>query len=84
MLATTAGVRLASGTMFDLYEQVVIEMCELREVETARALMRTTPVSQTQTTHQPLGADPASAAHSLLALRRSVCAAARSVAAGAA
>ena len=66
MLATTAGVRLASGTMFDLYEQIVIEMCELREVETARALMRTTPVSQTQSTHPSYSAPalPPLSAHS--------------------
>ena len=54
MLASTAGLRLSSVTMIDLYEQIVIEMCELREVDTAKALMRTAPVSQTQHDTSPL------------------------------
>ena len=60
MLAVMAGLRLASSAMFELYEQIVVEMCELREVDTAKALMRTAPVSQSDAAHTAIDRQAAS------------------------
>lgn len=74
MLSSTAGLRLSATVMHDLYEQMVIEMCELREVDTAKAMMRTAPVSQTQHT-QPRSPPhpPTTSAHSTLSRPMRVC-----------
>jgi WD40 repeat-containing protein SMU1 len=53
VLSGVACMRLPIGKMIDLYEQIVIEMVEMREIDTARALMKGATVSQLLTPQKP-------------------------------
>jgi len=46
VLEATANLRLTHEVLMDLFEQVVVEMAELRELDTARAILRGTPAMQ--------------------------------------
>ncbi|GAB5362196.1 hypothetical protein AAMO2058_000777600 [Amorphochlora amoebiformis] len=43
VLDVVSTLRLPSQTLWDLFEQVILELAEIRELDTARALLRTTP-----------------------------------------
>ena len=43
VLSSTTAMRLPPSILMDLYEQVVVELVELRDVDTAKALLRQSP-----------------------------------------
>ncbi|CAK0788011.1 Serine/threonine-protein kinase smu1 [Coccomyxa viridis] len=53
VLPTVAQLKLPRSKLEDLYEQVVLEMIELREVDTARAMLRQTAVFNRMKQEEP-------------------------------
>ena len=53
VLSVTSSLTLPTGKMIDLFEQIVLELAELREFDTARALLRAAPALQTMKKEQP-------------------------------
>lgn len=53
VLPQVAQLKLPRGKLEDLYEQVILEMMELREVDTARAMLRQTQVFQRMKVDDP-------------------------------
>ena len=54
VLSSTLAMRLPTPLLLSLYEQVVVELLELRDVDTAKALMRSTPaLSEAMRKEQP-------------------------------
>mmetsp|Transcript_1804 Transcript_1804/g.4015 ORF Transcript_1804/g.4015 Transcript_1804/m.4015 type:complete len:513 (-) Transcript_1804:508-2046(-) len=53
VLPTVAQLKLPRSKLEDLYEQIVLEMVELREIDTARAMLRQTQVFQRMKADDP-------------------------------
>jgi WD40 repeat-containing protein SMU1 len=53
VLAVTQSLTLPTAKMIDLLEQIVLELAEMREVDTARALLRAAPPLQTMKKEHP-------------------------------
>ena len=53
VLAVTHSLTLPTSKLLDLFEQIVLELAELREVDTARALMRAAPALQSMRRESP-------------------------------
>ena len=54
VLSSTLAMRLPSSLLVDLYEQLALELLELRDVDTAKALMRNAPaLSESMRKEQP-------------------------------
>lgn len=49
----TSSLTLPTSKLLDLFEQIVLELAELREVDTARALMRAAPALQSMRRESP-------------------------------
>ena len=53
VLSVTNSLTLPTGKMIDLFEQIVLELAELREIDTARALLRAAPALQSMRREHP-------------------------------
>jgi WD40 repeat-containing protein SMU1 len=53
VLTSLSSLRLSANALMSVFEQMVIEMAELRELDTARALMRTAPALLTMKAEYP-------------------------------
>jgi len=53
VLEVVNNLRVSETKLIDLFEQIILEMAELREVDTARAILRGTPAMQTMKKEYP-------------------------------